>query len=232
MTFRPAPLALILSLFCATEFAAEDPEAQGPPATILRAVANGDARLIAPSRVDPYRFVRARVEGSPAGAALSWRVYPRAKVDRKTDGTELIFVAPPGEYEIECDVIDFEARTLQQLDPVTVTISAAGDNPLPPPGKGTAAHFTFVVTGDSGEAELVNSNEFRNYLWDNKIKPHVVRATDPYIKQSGLTTAVEQAGGAPCIIVQDDSGKVLSQATMGTFDQAKALLKPYLENPK
>lgn len=63
--------------------------------------------------VGPYKLVRVSVEGADPKALLKWRVSPKKGVDRATTPRGLLeFVAPPGTYDIDLEII---------------TINAAGD---------------------------------------------------------------------------------------------------------
>jgi hypothetical protein len=89
----------------------------------------------------PHQLVRLKADGVQAGAAVRWRVSPRAGVDRATTKPEVLeFAAPPGTYEVELLVIRQTPAGLDlQEQYERVTIGEPKTQPPPPapnPGNG------------------------------------------------------------------------------------------------
>ena len=94
--------------------------------------------------------------------------------------------------------------------------------PDPTPPKTPVAHWTFVVVSPN---VVVNDPGFRQTLKDNGIKAYVMAANDPDLRAKGLSKAVDAAGGAPCMIAQDNEGNVLGQARLTDVAAARQFLQ-------
>lgn len=86
---------------------------------VLLAVANHAAaepvRIAAdgpPTKYKPYTLVRVKASGVDEKSAIVWRVTPKANVSRATTPRGVLeFVAPPGLYTVECQVLTINKET-------------------------------------------------------------------------------------------------------------------------
>jgi hypothetical protein len=96
-----------------------------------------DPTIVGPDKVEPYKLVRQKIDGLEGKANVVWDVQPFAKVDLATDkrNPELIFVAPPGKYEILLIAItvDKDGASVPSILRKTVVVGNAPD-PGPEPG--------------------------------------------------------------------------------------------------
>jgi hypothetical protein len=66
----------------------------------------GKLKIEGKTEYDSYKLVRLKASGMPEGALLRWRVTPEAAVDyAPTPRDQLVFVAPPGSYDVELTVV-------------------------------------------------------------------------------------------------------------------------------
>lgn len=86
-----------------------------------------------------HGLVRLQAQGTPPGAALVWKVTPRAGVDRATTSPDrLQFSAPPGVYEVDLMVLskDGDELSVQELfTKVTIGAPKKDDPKKPEPEK-------------------------------------------------------------------------------------------------
>lgn len=74
-------------------------------------VCDAPAHVAGAVKVPAHKLVRLKAEGVDAKAAILWRVYPSAGVDRATTPRGVLeFAAPPGAYRVECLVISQSAE--------------------------------------------------------------------------------------------------------------------------
>jgi len=89
--------------------------------------------------------------------------------------------------------------------------------------KRTAAHVTLVV--DQPNPSVTNDNGLMKWLSDFGIKSYVVAANSQAAKN--IEPGIKQAGGAPCVVVQEASGAVITAARFATVEDVKAIVSPY-----
>lgn len=89
------------------------------------------ARIVGTTQYTPHSLVRLKAEGAAPGAAIVWRVYPRADVHRASTRPDVLeFAARPGVYEIECLIFTQRDGGLAAEELTTrVTISTAEAKP-------------------------------------------------------------------------------------------------------
>ena len=159
------------------------------------------------------------------GGAPKWRIDPNlqevdlgallpAEFVSKLKG-KVFTSAVDGSFKIE--IWCAKANEASDIATCMVVVGSAVDPP--PPKKELVGHFTFIATQES--AGVVNDASLRLHLESLGIKVYVLPSGDPNIKAKKLTSAVEKAGGPPCVIIQDVSGNVLGSSTITTAAAVK-----------
>lgn len=202
-------IAVLLSPATIAEAPAQPPAPAPAPA--------GKLELPAPFKVaagSGYAKVAAKGSDKVAYDVFSVLDDPQVKIQADTFGNVLVVGIPNigGTIRVTAAAVVAGAPVLAST---TITIESAADRPAgsedggtstkpsPPPPAGPLLHVT--VVGLSESAAL------RKGLEDAGLKywPYP-QANDPRLATKGLDRQVQKAGGAPAVIVQDASGKVLA----------------------
>ena len=75
---------------------------------------------------------------------------------------------------------------------------------------------------------VVNDAGLRTSLKSDGVSVHTLRKDDPFIESKGLTTAVEKAGGPPCVILQDENGSVIGTGPMKSAAEVQDLASKFI----
>ena len=107
---------------------------------------------------------------------------------------------------------------------------AALESAKPPPVGAIAKHVTFIGA-EVNQTSLAIDNDatLRMMLKGAGITVHVLKKDDPLIVSKGLATAVAKAGGAPCVIIQDETGNVIGQGQMASLQQVTDLCAQFIK---
>lgn len=106
--------------------------------------------------------------------------------------------------------------------------------PGPKSGK-IASHVTFVVDNQKLTPEIsgvINDPNLRKWILDIGAKLHSpvdVRSTI-VTRPKGLLPAVQQVGGAPCVVIQEASGAIIGAGRLTDVNAVKNLIAPHTPN--
>jgi len=99
-------------------------------------------------------------------------------------------------------------------------INVSTNNPTPPntpPTPVTSMHVTFIVdlnNSNNALGQILNSQKIREVITTRNAYYRLYDTQSPIIKEKGLDKVVASAGGAPVIIVQSNTGNVISTKKM------------------
>lgn len=122
-------------------------------------------------------------------------------------------------------------------DPVKPDPVKPVDPGVPDPGPGPksgriAAHVSLVVDTSKQTPEVVavlNDPGLRKWIADAGIRLHspVDVKSQVVVRPKGLLPAVQQAGGAPCVVIQEASGAIIGAGRLTDVNAVKALIAPH-----
>lgn len=105
-------------------------------AATVTAVQDSTLEIAGDIKYAPYKLVKLTAKGLPEKAAVRWRINPGKDVQRATSPRGLLeFVAPPGTYEVELEVISGSVDAGLQFDSAFAVVTIEGPTP-PGPGPG------------------------------------------------------------------------------------------------
>lgn len=139
-----------------------------PAAATTCAPACGGPSIDGETAVPAHGLVRLRADGVPAGAAVLWRVSPRAGVSRATTAPDrLEFAAPPGTYDVELLVIGKSGDGLAVGEVFArVTVGGPKAEPKPEPKPDPAAALGKVRFGNGSCTATVVGPRRPDGRWD------------------------------------------------------------------
>jgi hypothetical protein len=88
-------------------------------------------------------------------------------------------------------------------------------------------HFTFILDYDKqtpAVADATYSPTLRKEIQDRGLDLHIVSVNSTSVTDGGLSIALEAAGGAPCIAVQDAGGCLLLSRAFSDLQSARSVL--------
>jgi hypothetical protein len=200
-------------------------------------------KIDAPGEVREHTLARLSVAGVDSAV---WFIEPAEVVDSEElpDGHSVVFAAPPGRYTVM--VVGLaegkirKARAIVVVVPVGPPPPPPPPGPTPPPGPGPTPpppvpppapvvlgklHATLILADPPTPklAALRTDAAVRSGLavMDTVYRSYLASE----VEVGRYADAMRAAGGTPCLIVQDDSGKVVGTARVAGADDMLAPIK-------
>lgn len=180
-------------------------------------------KIAGETKVPEYKLARLSVP-APAGAGVTWDVWPFEAADVDKVGGKIVFAAPPGEYTVVARVITFKDGAVI-IDEAKVKIQFLGTPPKPPtpnPDK--------PIDGKLGLRKVSRENALPTTGWkelSDSIRSHAsaVGAGSAGIKngQFDPLTALQELGDKNTAAIGDEQAAKWdpwSQAVMKAFYEA------------
>lgn len=142
---------------------------------------------------------------------------------RASEGNEIDLSIPPTDCSIEVYAIGVVPGTGKPTPPAMTMVTVQGPSPepapKPSPAPAPAAHLHVTIVLDAAKttaetAALLNSPTLFARLRAAGTEPRAYLTSDPRLKEKHLDAFVTRAGGAPALIAQLDSGKVVLAVTL------------------
>lgn len=215
---------------------------------------NKNAQIELPSDMEVSSKQRSvKVTAKTDGTELHWLVIgtaPGLDVQWDDVGSKSIRVYP-NDADDEILVIVYTTIAMKATPPVSMLIRvytgqkpdptkpdpAKPDPGVPDPGPGPksgriAAHVTFIIDAQKSTPEIaavLNDPGLRKFVADAGIRLHspIDVKSQVVVRPKGLLPAVQQAGGPPCVVIQEASGAIIGAGRLTDVNAVKALVYPH-----
>lgn len=151
---------------------------------------------------------------------------------RDYEGKQIWVVQAKAKGECELLFVPHGAPTAKDVVRKTLSIEM-GQGPRPPPKPTPVPNpvkfVTLVHNFSPASLAVLRDQALDKWFAANGISVTKVPDGDPFIAQKGLAPAVKLAGGAPCVILQDAKGNLLTQSEMIDSATTQKLCEWYLK---
>jgi hypothetical protein len=219
---------IAFSLFAGTA-AAQTPAPAPPEAAVGAAKVDG---LELPADIqanidDGFVNISAKCDGQ-----VKWLVLGQIKVKYiEVPGNQIIVAVPPHSgMTVTVFAVGMVKGKLTEFAQTNITVKgnpapAPGPAPGPgpqPPGPGGPFHVTMVVDMSAANpqtAQLLNSQNVRNAISAKGNFLRIYDAKSPVLATKKLDGVVQQAGGAPAVVIQRNDGFVIGKWRLPATEQ-------------